>query len=145
MLSEQDNDRLTQVGKGTPGGEMMRRYWHPIAPAAMLDENPVKSVRILGEDLVLYRDRSGNLGLIGRHCGHRLVDMVFGIPEARGLRCPYHGWCYDETGQCIDTPLESPNSKLKDRVSIGGYPIQEMGGLLFAYMGPPPAPILPPW
>jgi len=145
MVTKEHNDRLTQVGKGTPGGEMMRRYWHPIAPTAKLDENPVQSVRILGEDLVLYRDRSGSLGLIGRHCGHRLVDMVFGIPEERGLRCPYHGWCYDETGQCIETPLESPNSKLKDRVNIGGYPVKEMGGLVWGYLGPLPAPVLPPW
>ena len=145
MVTKEHNDRLTQVGKGTPGGEMMRRYWHPIAPTAKLDENPVQSVRILGEDLVLYRDRSGSLGLIGRHCGHRLVDMVFGIPEEKGLRCPYHGWCYDETGQCIETPLESPNSKLKDRVNIGGYPVKEMGGLVWGYLGPLPAPILPPY
>jgi 5,5'-dehydrodivanillate O-demethylase len=145
MLSIEQNERLTRVGPGTPGGEMMRRYWHPIAPTAMLDENPVKSVRILGEDLVLYKDRSGTLGLIGRQCGHRLVDMVFGIPEDKGLRCPYHGWCYDETGQCIETPLESPSSKLKDHVNIGGYPVQELGGLVWGYLGPQPVPVLPPY
>ncbi len=145
MVTVEQNERLTQVGPGTPGGEMMRRYWHPIAPTAMLDENPVKSVRILGEDLVLYRDRSGTFGLIGKQCGHRLVDMMFGIPDEHGLRCPYHGWCYDETGQCTDTPLESPNSRLKDRVNIGGYPVQELGGLLWGYLGPLPAPVLPPW
>ena len=144
-ITPEENAKLTQVGPGTPGGELMRRYWHPVGITAKLDENPVQSVRILGEDLVLYRDRSGRLGLIGRHCGHRLVDMVFGIPEERGLRCPYHGWCYDETGQCIETPLESPNSKLKDRVNIGGYPVKEMGGLVWGYLGPLPAPILPPW
>ena len=144
-LTPEENARLTQVGPGTPGGEMLRRYWHPVGITAKLDENPVQSVRILGEDLVLYRDRSGTLGLIGRQCGHRLVDMVFGIPEDKGLRCPYHGWCYDETGQCIETPLESPNSKLKNRVNIGGYPVQEMGGLVWGYLGPDPAPVLPPW
>jgi len=144
-ITPEENAKLTQVGPGTPGGELLRRYWHPVGITAKLDENPVQSVRILGEDLVLYRDRSNNLGLIGRHCGHRLVDMVFGIPEEKGLRCPYHGWCYDETGQCIETPLESPNSKLKDRVNIGGYPVEEMGGLIWGYLGPLPAPVLPKW
>lgn len=145
MTTVEHNERLTRVGKGTPGGELLRRYWHPILPLAKLDENPVQPVRILGEDLVCFRDRSNTIGLIGRQCAHRLVDMTFGIPEEHGLRCPYHGWCYDDRGQCIDTPLESPNSKLKNRVNIGGYPVQEMGGLIFAYLGEGEPPILPPW
>jgi 5,5'-dehydrodivanillate O-demethylase len=140
-----ENERLTRVGPGTPGGELLRRYWHPIAPVARLDENPVRSVRLLGEDLVLYRDRSGVLGLIGRQCGHRLVDMSLGIPEEHGLRCPYHGWCYDETGQCTETPLEPPASNLRQHVNIGGYPVAELGGLVWGYLGPAPAPVLPPW
>ena len=87
-------------------GELMRRYWHPIAAAAELDERPTKPVRLLGEDLVLYRDKSGTLGLIERACPHRRVDLSYGIPEEHGLRCMYHGWMMDETGQCIEQPFE---------------------------------------
>jgi len=145
MLTKEQNERLTRVGPGTPMGNLMRRYWQPFLPVAMLDENPVQAVRLLGEDLVCFRDRSGTIGLVGDRCAHRRVQMVFGIPEEHGLRCPYHGWCYDETGTCTETPLESPHSRLAEHVSIGGYPVQEMGGLLFAYLGPRPEPILPPW
>jgi 5,5'-dehydrodivanillate O-demethylase len=123
----------------------MRRYWQPFLPTAKLDDNPVQKVRLLGEDLVCYKDRSGTYGLIGPNCAHRLVGMEYGIPQEQGIRCPYHGWCYDETGACTDTPLEPANSRLKDNVHLKGYPVEEMGGLLFAYMGPAPAPLLPPW
>jgi 5,5'-dehydrodivanillate O-demethylase len=92
MLTQAMNERLTRVGPGTPGGELMRRYWIPFAAVAQLDENPVRKVRLLGEDLTLYRDKSGALGLIGDRCLHRLVDMKYGIPDTNGLRCPYHGW-----------------------------------------------------
>ena len=126
-------------------GELMRYYWHPIAPAAMLNDNPVRKVKILGEELVLYRDLSGRLGLIGPRCAHRLVHMELGIPDLDGLRCPYHGWCYDQSGRCVETPLEAPNSRLKERIQIPSYPVRELGGLVFAYLGPEPAPVLPPW
>jgi 5,5'-dehydrodivanillate O-demethylase oxygenase subunit len=145
MLNAEMNDRLTRVGPGTPCGELMRRYWIPCCPSAKLDEDPVQRVRILGEDLTLFRNRSGRLGLIGQRCLHRAVDLQWGIPDKDGLRCPYHGWLYDETGQCIDTPLEAPDSSFRDRLRITAYPVQEMGGLIFAYMGPQPAPLLPPW
>ena len=145
MLTAEQNERLTRVGPGTPMGELMRRYWQPFLPVAKLDEDPVQRVRLLGEDLVCYRDLSGRFGLVGRRCAHRLVSLEFGIPDEAGLRCPYHGWCYDASGQCVDTPLEPEHSHLADRVRIAGYPVQEMGGLLFAYMGPLPAPVLPPW
>ncbi len=145
MLSQEANDRLTRVGPGTPCGELMRRYWIPIAPLAQLLEDPVRKVRVLGEDLVLYRDRQGGLGLVGERCAHRAVELRWGIPDEIGLRCPYHGWLYGHEGQCLDTPLEDPKSTFKDRVSIGGYPVQELGGLVFAYLGPKPAPLLPPW
>ena len=105
MLTKEQNERLTSVGPGTPGGDLMRRYWLPIAPVAELSENPVKKVRILGEDLTLYKDKSGNLGLIGDRCLHRNVDMKFGIPDECGLRCPYHGWLYNETGNCVERPM----------------------------------------
>jgi 5,5'-dehydrodivanillate O-demethylase len=163
MLTADQNERLTRVGKGTPMGELMRRYWHPFAAAGELDGHPTKPVRLLGEDLVLYRDRSGGLGLIERVCPHRRVDLSYGIPEEHGLRCMYHGWLYDETGQCIEQPFEEtvhpsrvsrpggePGSSeavvkggFKEKVRITAYPVREMGGLLFTYMGPQPAPLLP--
>lgn len=122
----------------------MRRYWIPIAPASQLLENPVRKVRILGEDLVLYQDRSHRLGLIGNRCLHRRVDLQYGIPDECGLRCPYHGWLFDETGACIERPLEAdPKRRVPQR--LPGYPVQELGGLIFAYLGPLPAPALPRW
>jgi 5,5'-dehydrodivanillate O-demethylase len=145
MLSMQENQRLTRVGPGTPVGELLRRYWHPIAPSAALLKEPTKAVRILGEDLVLYRDRSGALGLIGQACAHRRVNLLYGIPEQHGLRCPYHGWLYDETGRCLEQPAEAPDSTFKDRIKLPAYPVQELGGLIWAYLGPDPAPLLPRW
>jgi 5,5'-dehydrodivanillate O-demethylase len=126
-------------------GELMRRYWHPIAASAELDKEPTKAVRLLGEDLVLYRDRSGALGLIGQACAHRRVNLLYGIPEQHGLRCPYHGWLYNERGQCLEQPAEAPDSTFKDRIRIPAYPVQELGGVVFAYLGPEPAPLLPRW
>ena len=148
MLTAQENDVLTRVGKGTPMGELMRRYWHPIAAAAELDERPTKAVRLLGEDLVLYKDRSGTLGLIEKLCPHRRVDLSYGIPEENGLRCMYHGWMFDETGQCIEQPFEEtvhPDGRFKEKVKIAGYPVEIAAGLVFAYLGPQPVPFLPKW
>jgi 5,5'-dehydrodivanillate O-demethylase oxygenase subunit len=145
VLTKEENEFLTRIGPGTPCGELMRRYWHPVYPEAKLAENPVAHVRILCEDLTLYRDRSGTLGLIGRRCPHRAVDLQFGIPEEEGLRCPYHGWLFNETGKCLQMPLEPPDSTYKDRISIKSYPVQQMGGLIWAYLGPQPAPLLPRW
>jgi 5,5'-dehydrodivanillate O-demethylase len=144
MLTPEQNERLTRVGPGTPCGNLMRRYWIPIAAASQLLENPVKPVRILGEDLVLFKNTKGNLGLIGRRCLHRLVDLQYGIPDDYGLRCPYHGWAYNAQGECVERPLEAnPTGKFPRKLE--GYPVQEMGGLIFAYMGPLPAPALPRW
>ena len=153
MLSVEENAALTSVGPGTPMGTLMRRYWHPIAASAALDpsplgEGPTKEVRLLGEDLVLYKDRSGTLGLIDRVCAHRRVNLAYGIPEEHGLRCMYHGWLYDETGQCIEQPFEEtvhPDGRFKEKVKLAGYPVQELAGLVFAYLGPAPAPLLPRW
>ncbi|MDE2837448.1 MAG: Rieske 2Fe-2S domain-containing protein [Chloroflexota bacterium] len=145
MLTAQDNELLTRVGPGTPGGELMRRYWHPIAAVQQLDQNPVRKVKILGEELALYRDRSGTLGLLGLRCPHRLMSLQYGIPEERGLRCAYHGWLFDEEGRCIETPLEPPDSTFKEKVQTLHYPVQEMGGLVWAYLGPAPVPLLPRW
>ncbi|MDE3075554.1 MAG: Rieske 2Fe-2S domain-containing protein [Chloroflexota bacterium] len=145
MLSQEANERLTRVGPGTPCGELMRRYWAPISPLAQLLEEPVRRVRLLGEDLTLFRTRSGKLGLIGERCLHRGFDLRWGIPDEDGLRCPYHGWLYGPNGECLDTPLEAADSTFKHRLCIKSYPVEELGGLVFAYMGPPPAPLLPRW
>ncbi len=148
MLTREENERYTRVGKGTPCGELMRRYWHPIAASAQLPQHGTKPVTILGESLVLYRDRSGKLGLVEAHCPHRRGGMVFGIPEEAGIRCAYHGWLFDGTGRCLEQPYEEivdPQSTFKDRVRIGAYRVEELGGLIFAYLGPEPAPLLPRW
>ena len=145
MVSVETNERLTHVGPGTPCGELMRRYWVPIAPYAQLQENPVRKVRVLGEDLVLFQTERGQLGLIGERCLHRAVDLQFGFPDEDGLRCPYHGWLYGADGRCLDTPLEDPTKTFKNQLRLTAYPVQELGGLVFAYLGPEPAPLLPRW
>ncbi|MEK9659547.1 MAG: Rieske 2Fe-2S domain-containing protein, partial [Chloroflexota bacterium] len=123
--------------------ELMRRYWQPIAGLSELNDNPTKAIRLLGEDLVLYKDESGTLGLIDASCAHRRVNLLFGIPEKHGLRCSYHGWLFDETGQCTETPAEPADSTFASKVRIKSYPVQSLGGLVFAYLGPAPAPLLP--
>lgn len=145
MLTQEENEKLTRVGPGTPCGELMRRYWHPITATAQLAENPVQKIKILGEELVLYRDRKGNLGLIRPRCPHRAMHLEFGVPEKEGLRCPYHGWLFNGEGRCLEQPLESPHSRFKDKIKIGAFPVQEMGGLVWGYLGPEPAPLLPRW
>lgn len=148
MLSKERNDHITLVGPGTPCGAMMRRYWHPIAASSQLARPGTRPVRILGEDLVLYRDRSGKLGLLEPHCPHRRASLLFGMPDDCGLRCTYHGWKFDSTGQCVDQPFETfsiPTSKYKEEIKIKAYPVEELGGLIFAYLGPEPLPLLPRW
>ncbi|MBM4297903.1 MAG: Rieske 2Fe-2S domain-containing protein, partial [Deltaproteobacteria bacterium] len=100
MLSQEENEQMTQVGPGTAMGELWRRYWHPIAASAELLERPTKAVRVLGEDLVLFRDKQGRPGLIGPQCAHRRMSMVLGIPDKEGLRCAYHGWLFGRDGKC---------------------------------------------
>src|SRR5437773_1332031 len=141
MLTAEQNERLTEVGSGTPMGELLRRYWQPIAALTQLDENPVRRIKLLGESLVLYRDRQGRLGLLSDTCAHRRVNLGFGIPELEGLRCAYHGWMYDASGQCLEMPAEPPDSTFPTRVRITAYPVQELCGLIFAYLGPEPAPL----
>ncbi|WCK52327.1 Rieske 2Fe-2S domain-containing protein [Aneurinibacillus sp. Ricciae_BoGa-3] len=143
MLSAEQNQTLTQVGPGTPMGNLLRSYWHPIAAMSELQEKPTKKIKLLGEDLVLYQDKSGNLGLIQQRCPHRGVSMVYGVPECNGLRCHYHGWLFDHDGSCLEQPNEPKDSTFKDRIKIKAYPVEELGGLIFAYLGPNPAPLLP--
>jgi 5,5'-dehydrodivanillate O-demethylase len=148
MLSAEDNTTLTRVGRGTPMGELMRRYWQPIAAVAQLDERPTLAVRLLGEDLVLYRDTQGRHGLLDRHCAHRRADLSYGTVEACGLRCHYHGWLFDGSGRCLEQPFEEvarPEARFKDKITLGAYPVEAKGGLLWAYLGPAPAPLVPDW
>ncbi len=146
MLDVETNERLARVGPGTPAGNLFRHYWLPIAGSSEFTKaKPTKRVRLLGEDLILYRDRSGTYGLIEEPCAHRRISMYYGIPEEDGLRCPYHGWLYDETGRCLEQPAEPEGSTFKDRVRMTAYPVEELGGLLFAYLGESPAPLLPRW
>ena len=145
MLTVEHNERLTKVGPGTPMGNLLRRYWHPVAVDRELADNPVKAIRLLGENLTLFKDRSGRLGLVAQRCAHRRVDLKHGIPLENGLRCPYHGWVYDTSGQCIDQPAEDPEHKFAGRVKIPAYGVEAMGGLIWAYIGPAPAPLLPRW
>lgn len=145
MLAKEQNELLTHVGPGTPMGEVMRRYWHPIATLGQLKDEPVLAIKLLGENLALYRTDSGDLGLVSQRCPHRGASLAYGIPEDEGLRCPYHGWRFDASGRCNDQPAEPDDSTFKHRVQIPAYPVQELGGLVFAYLGPEPAPLLPRW
>jgi 5,5'-dehydrodivanillate O-demethylase len=143
MLTRDMNERLTRVGPGTPMGELQRRYWHPIATVPELDAEPVLAVTVLGENLALFRSDSGALGLVAQRCPHRGASLAYGIPEEDGLRCPYHGWKFSHRGQCLEQPAEPVDSTFKDRIRVPAYPVQEMGGLIWAYLGPEPAPLLP--
>jgi 5,5'-dehydrodivanillate O-demethylase len=145
MLTAEQNEMLTRVGPGTPMGELMRRYWHPIAAASELDTAWTKRVRLLGEDLVLFRDRQGRRGLVAEYCPHRRASLVHGIPTQDGIRCPYHGWEFGRDGACLDQPNEPENQAFKDKVRTASYPVEELGGMIFAYMGPEPRPLLPRW
>jgi 5,5'-dehydrodivanillate O-demethylase len=150
VLTKEENELLTQVGPGTPCGELLRRYWQPVCIASELtDERPLKRLLVMGEELVLYRYQSPSgapsYGLLGAHCSHRGTSLYYGFLEDRGLRCPYHGWLYDANGRCLEQPFEPQQSMMKYAIRHPAYPVQELGGLLFAYMGPDPAPLLPRW
>jgi 5,5'-dehydrodivanillate O-demethylase len=146
MLTREENQLLTQVGRGTPCGELLRRYWHPVAAVGELrEEKPIRAVKILGEELVVYRDKKGGYGVVGEHCPHRLASLAYGRIEEDGIRCPYHGWKFDRTGKCLEQPAEPPDSTFKNRIKHVAYPVELLGGLLFAYLGPEPKPLLPRW
>ena len=145
MLSVHENETITRVGQGTPMGELMRRYWQPVLLSWELPEPdcPPVRVRILGEDLVVFRDTSGRVGLVDERCAHRRTSLWLGRNEEDGLRCVFHGWKYDVTGQCVDMPNELPEFDFKEKVQIKAYPTQELGGVIWAYLGakekqPPP-------
>src|SRR5437870_1671310 len=141
-LSFEENEMLTRAGPGTPAGEMLRRYWHPIAFSRELKGRP-KRRTLLGEDLVLFRDEQGRLGLLALRCSHRGTSLEYGHLEDGGLRCCYHGWLYDVEGRVLDQPGEPTDSTFRERVRHPAYKVQELAGIVFAYLGPEPAPLLP--
>jgi phenylpropionate dioxygenase-like ring-hydroxylating dioxygenase large terminal subunit len=129
-------EELTQVGPGTACGEYLRRFWQPVALSDELKDLP-KRIQILGEELVVFRDLSGKVGVLQLFCSHRGASLEFGLVSKRGIRCCYHGWLYDVDGKILETPGEPPESTLKDRLFHGAYPVHEYKGMVFAYMGPP--------
>jgi phenylpropionate dioxygenase-like ring-hydroxylating dioxygenase large terminal subunit len=139
---------LTSVGPGTPGGDLLRRYWMPVCLSEDLKDVP-KRIRLLGEDLIVFRDGQGNAGLLFFRCSHRGTSLEYGKIEERGIRCCYHGWLYDVTGNILDMPLEPADSPFKNHIQHPCYPVKEFGGLVFAYMGPldkmPEFPIYDVW
>ena len=138
MLSHADNELLTRTGPGTPMGNLMRRYWMPVAYSDQIAEadGPPIRVRLLGENLVAFRDTEGRPGLLDEKCPHRTASLFFGRNEECGLRCVYHGWKFDADGNCVDLPTEPESSKMKDHIKIAAYPTFEGGGLIWAYLGP---------
>jgi nitrite reductase/ring-hydroxylating ferredoxin subunit len=131
----EDDKELTRVGPGTPAGDYLRRFWQPVAYARLLKDLPT-ALKIMDEELVLFRDKSGRVGLVEAHCPHRGTSFEFGKIEQRGIRCCYHSWLVDVDGKILETPGEPENSTLKDKLYHGAYPVREFRGLIFAYMGP---------
>lgn len=136
MISAEQNELMTRAGPGTPGGRLLRNYWQPVALVEELEgKRPVRPVRLLGQDLVLFKDETGRYGLLDRDCPHRGADLAYGRREDGGLRCAFHGWLFDVTGQCLQTPAEPEGSKLAQRVRQKSYPVVEKSGMLFAWLG----------
>jgi 5,5'-dehydrodivanillate O-demethylase len=148
MTTREENERLTRIGPGTPMGNLLRRYWHPVGTETELAKEPVQRVRWLGEDLTLFRTERGEYGLLDDRCPHRCMSLEFGIPEECGLRCAYHGWLFDAQGRCLEQPFEDlahPDSAFKNEIRVKAYPVQALGGFVWAYFGPEPRPLLPRW
>lgn len=151
-MRQAENEMLTRVGAGTPAGELLRRYWHPVAVAGELtEEKPIKRVTLLGEKLVVFRlklaegETQPRYGLVAEQCRHRLASLAYGRVDHEGIRCPYHGWKYSLEGRCLETPPEPSDSEYYREIRQPAYPVQKLAGLLFAYLGPLPAPLLPRW
>src|SRR4051794_27335929 len=144
MLTQEENELITRVGPATPGGDFLRRYWQPVG---LVEEIPSGGapvpVRLLGEDLVLYRDDKDRVGLLGIHCAHRGADLSYGRLEDGGIRCIYHGWLFDRTGRCLEQPGEPAGSTFHERIRQTAYPCIERAGVIFAYLGPGEPPLLP--
>jgi 5,5'-dehydrodivanillate O-demethylase oxygenase subunit len=143
MLSPEENALFTRVGPGTPCGELLRRYWWPIGFIDELSGPRPKKVRLLGQEFVLFRDGTGRPGFLDLLCAHRRTSLELGRVEDAGIRCCYHGWLFDTAGTCLEQPCEDPESTFKDKVRQPSYPTEVAGGIVFAYIGPLPAPLLP--
>jgi len=144
MLSAEQNKRLTETGPGTSCGNVLRNYWQPAALTEELEgDRPLKAIRLMGEDLVIFKDESGNYGLVDRRCPHRGVDLGYGRLEDGGLRCPFHGWLFDVGGNCLEQPAEPAGSNFHTKVHLKSYPCREINGIIFTYMGVGEPPALP--
>jgi len=144
MISAEQNDLITRVGPQAPAGKLLRRYWQPVALVDELaGERPVRAVRLMGQDFVLFRDEQGQLGMLDRDCPHRGADLAYGRLEGGGLRCPFHGWLFDVKGTCLETPAEPVTSKLCSRIRQSAYPVVERSGIIFAYIGSGEPPAFP--
>ena len=146
MLSKAQNELACRTGADTPGGKLFRQYWHPIAMATDFpaDGAPLP-IKVLGEELVLFKDEAGKLGLLGLHCPHRGGDLSYGRIEDGGLRCIYHGWVFDVNGKCLQQPAEPPGQEFCHKIKQKAYPVRELGGMIFAYLGAGEPPVLPEW
>src|SRR5438874_10668454 len=146
MLGKDDNEFLCRVGPGTPMGNLLRQYWFPAMPSYELPspDCPPKRLRLLGEDLVAFRDTEGRVGVLAQACPHRGASLFFGRNEENGLRCVYHGWKFDVTGQCLDMPSEPAESNFKSKIRTTAYPCRERSGIIWTYMGTRTAENLPP-
>src|SRR5437016_9851357 len=137
MMTQEENELLTQTNRGTPAGELLRRYWQPVALSEELPSGAAPlTVKILGEELVLFRDDQGRAGLLGIHCSHRGTNLSYGRVEDAGLRCLYHGWLYDVEGRCLEQPGEPGGGEHRNDIRHPFYPCKEAGGVIFTYMGP---------
>ena len=143
MLTAEQNDELTDIAPGTPMGELLRRYWYPVAFTRELEEFPVKHAKLLGEDWAVYKTNSGRYGIVPEACPHRRASLAYGVVESNGIRCPYHGWLFGLDGECLEQPAERDETTFRDRVRVQAGAAQELGGLVWAYVGPQPAPELP--
>jgi phthalate 4,5-dioxygenase oxygenase subunit len=144
MMSSEQNDTITRVGKGTPAGQLLRNYWQPVALVEELPaQRPVRAVRLMGQDFVVFKDEQGRYGMLDRDCPHRGADLAAGRLEAGGLRCAFHGWLFDVDGHCLSTPGEPAGSTLCKKVRQSAYPVVERSGILFAYIGPGEPPAFP--
>lgn len=143
MLSKEQNEILTRVGPGTPMGELLRRYWYPVAFQKDLDDWPIKKIRLLGENFALWKAPQGGYGVVQERCPHRAASLVYGVVEEDGLRCGYHGWKFDRAGACLDQPAEPEASSFKNRITAFAGKAELLGGMVWAYIGPEPAPELP--
>ena len=142
-MDHADNELLARVGPGTAAGETLRKYWLPVGLSSEISSNAPKLVRWLGEELLLFRDEFGRVGLIEPTCAHRGASLDYGWIEAGGIRCCYHGWVFDINGRCIEQPGELPGSTFKDKIQLKAYPVRELGGMIWAYMSSGPPPELP--